>query len=228
MKLSVAEKASVDKVVVEKYNVAWFKLAEFVVRKEKERALGVYKLLSHSLPDDAFAAQLEGDLFMAFNDEKACDAYHRAAKLYEKSGQHAHAALIYEQIMLIRPENTEYVVQALSLYQSVKNDAKVARCASQLARLLVKQGDFDAQNNLIASLTDWPETLLPVQEACVVALMEFHAAERQLIQDYLTVILQTPGMRSANSKRLALFLAKVSALDSTWHAWACDFLKSHE
>ena len=41
------------------YSVAWFKLAEFVTRKEKERAFGVYRLLSHSIADRAFAAQLE-------------------------------------------------------------------------------------------------------------------------------------------------------------------------
>ena len=68
-----------------KFNVAWFKLAEFVGRKEKERALGVYRLLSHSLPDDAFAAQLRGRFLMAFYDEKAVDAYVKAARLYEKN-----------------------------------------------------------------------------------------------------------------------------------------------
>jgi predicted negative regulator of RcsB-dependent stress response len=99
MKIAVAEKVLLDKNPVDKFNVAWFKLAEFVGRKEKERALSVYRLLSHSLPDDAFAAQLEGDLFLAFcDDERAVDAYQKAARLYEKNGQYDHAALLAVKI----------------------------------------------------------------------------------------------------------------------------------
>ena len=52
----------------DKYNVAWFKLAECVARGEKEKALGVYRLLVHSLDEPAFIRQLEGDLLLAFKD----------------------------------------------------------------------------------------------------------------------------------------------------------------
>jgi tetratricopeptide (TPR) repeat protein len=127
-----------DKGPVEKFNVAWFKLAEFVGRKEKERALSVYRLLSHSLPDDAFAAQLEGDLLMAFLDEKAVDAYQKAARLYEKNGQCDHAAFLYEQMLVLKPENKEFLVQALRLYELIDNDVKIARCATQLTRLFAE------------------------------------------------------------------------------------------
>ena len=138
MKLSGAEKVSLDQFPLEKYNVAWFKLAEFVGRKEKERAISVYKLLAHSLPNEAFAAQLEGDLFLAFHDEKALELYQKAAILYEKSGQIAHAALMYEKMLTMQPDNKEYITQALKLYEVIQNDVKIAYCASQLARLLVK------------------------------------------------------------------------------------------
>ncbi len=53
-----------------KYTIAWFKLAECVSRGEKERALGVYRLLSHSLDDSALVCQLEGDIFLSFNDKQ--------------------------------------------------------------------------------------------------------------------------------------------------------------
>lgn len=138
MKLSGAEKVSLDQFPLEKYNVAWFKLAEFVTRKEKERALSVYRLLAHSLPNEAFAAQLEGDLFHAFHDEKALGVYQKAANLYEISGQIAHAALMYEKMLMMQPDNKEYLTQALKLYEIIQNDVKIAYCASQLARLLVK------------------------------------------------------------------------------------------
>ncbi len=82
----------------EKCNVAWFKLAEFVGRKEKERALAVYRLLAYSLSNDAFTAQLEGDLLLAFEDAKAFELYDRAARLYERNGQHEHAAHLDHKI----------------------------------------------------------------------------------------------------------------------------------
>jgi tetratricopeptide (TPR) repeat protein len=226
MKLSVAEKVPVDKIAVEKFNVAWFKLAEFVGRKEKERALGVYRLLSHSLPDDAFAAQLEGDLFMAFHDEKALDAYQRSAKLYEKNGQLTHAAFIYEQMILIKPENREYLIQALKLYEVVKNDAKVVRCASQLARILIKNGAFDAHQELMTNLVCAPEYQLYAQEWSVIALIEFQPEQQQLIQDYLIVIVRALESVLEDTKRLTLFLAKLSALDTIWYEYSYQLLKS--
>ncbi len=227
MKQSVVEKSLVDNIPFDKFNVAWFKLAEFVGRKEKERALGVYKLLSHSLLDDAFAAQLEGDLFMAFHDEKAVDAYQRAAKLYEKNGQLAHAALVYEQMMAIQPENKEYLIQALKLYEAIKNDVKIARCASQLARIMIKNNSLDLLNDLMATLSCATEHQLYVQQACITALIEFQPSEQQLIQDYLSCVVH--GLESSidYQKQFSLFFAKLSALDITWYERACQLLKAN-
>jgi hypothetical protein len=39
--------------------VAWFKLADLITRKEKEKALNLYRLLSHSFEDRAYALQVE-------------------------------------------------------------------------------------------------------------------------------------------------------------------------
>src|SRR3990172_10433854 len=79
--------SAMRQVPAEKYNIAWFKLAEFVARGEKERALGIYRLLIHSFDDKAFSYQLEGDLLSAFNDESARDKYLSAAQLYHKEGR---------------------------------------------------------------------------------------------------------------------------------------------
>jgi len=98
----------------EKYNIAWFKLAEFVIRKEKERALYMYRLLVHSLPDEAFAAQLEGDLLHSFNDPKAFDCYVRAAIMYQKKGKHIEAIALYENLMIISGSQ-EYSLKLLSI-----------------------------------------------------------------------------------------------------------------
>ena len=78
-----------------KYNIAWFKLAECVSRGEKERALGVYRLLSHSLDDEAFVYQLEGDILLAFGDSLgAIQRYVYALQTYKRYTRFVEAAAI--------------------------------------------------------------------------------------------------------------------------------------
>lgn len=80
-------------------SVAWFKLAEFVMRGEKERALSIHRLLSHSLPNKALVAQLEGDLLASFNDTRALDSYKRAVELYSGGGNYMHIFSLYQDII---------------------------------------------------------------------------------------------------------------------------------
>lgn len=76
-------------------SIAWFKLAEFVSRGEKERALGIYRLLSYSITDAALNAQLEGDILIAFSDERALESYHKAILLYNRAQQPMHLFPLY-------------------------------------------------------------------------------------------------------------------------------------
>jgi len=137
----------------EKFNVAWFKLAEFVGRKEKERALTLYRLLVHSLPDGAFAAQLEGDLLLAFKDDKAIEAYKRSAQLYEDAGRYMEAALIYEQLVSLMPQSCEIFQRMLNVYKIVAHEFKIVRCAATLIRLLLQKDQAHKAQQIIASLT---------------------------------------------------------------------------
>lgn len=79
-------------------SIAWFKLAEFVGRKEKERALYLFRLLVHSISDAALVAQLEGDLLAAFGDEKAVDSYEKAMRAYIATARLSDARLLFERI----------------------------------------------------------------------------------------------------------------------------------
>ena len=101
----------------EKYNIAWFKLSECVARGEKERALGVYRLLSHSIDDAAFAAQLEGDLLLAFNDDGAMEKYCDAAKLYKKKQRFVEAAAVYEHLLTLQSEVDDHILNLILLYE---------------------------------------------------------------------------------------------------------------
>jgi tetratricopeptide (TPR) repeat protein len=125
----------------DKFNIAWFKLAEFVARKEKERAFGIYRLLVHSLPHSALAAQLEGDLFLAFNDEKAVSCYIKAAELYHQDGKIIQAIAIYEHCITLfsnnlsdTPENKLLIQtcfhQAIKLYGLQENNYKLSKTIS--------------------------------------------------------------------------------------------------
>lgn len=81
-----------------KCSIAWFKLAEFTNRREKERALLFYRLLVHSINDEAVACQLEGDLYAAFNDSRALDCYRRAARMYTQMNKAEYAEILYQII----------------------------------------------------------------------------------------------------------------------------------
>ncbi len=86
----------------DKYSIAWFKIAEYVSRGEKERALGVYRLLSHSFNDDAIAKQLEADIYLACNEkERAIGLYKQAAELYKKSKRSTEATAIDEHLAVL-------------------------------------------------------------------------------------------------------------------------------
>lgn len=136
----------------ENSNVAWFKLAEFVGRKERERAFGVYRLLAHSLPDEALSAQLEGDLFFAFNDDRALVSYTKAARSYEKQGKWLQAALLYEHMLAHMPSNQETLVSMLKVYQEIGNDTKITSCITKLVKILVAKGRAEQAQELLADI----------------------------------------------------------------------------
>ena len=61
-------------------SLAWFKLADLIARGEREKALNVFRLLSHSLQDRAYSLQLEGDLLWYLDDKNFTEKYARFNK----------------------------------------------------------------------------------------------------------------------------------------------------
>jgi len=102
-----------------KYSIAWFKLAECIARKEKERALAVYRLLSHSIDDEALAVHLEGDILLSFDDQVALVKYKKAVELYQKQGRTAPAVGICEHITLLQPQDIWALQKLVELYQKM-------------------------------------------------------------------------------------------------------------
>jgi hypothetical protein len=125
-------------VLSDKYNIAWFKLAECIARGEKERALGVYRLLSHSLGDIAFANQLEGDILLFFNDINAIQKYNQAAHLYVQDARILQAAAVYEHLIELDPEDTASRKLLIDLYKQVDFFEKMHAHINTLCKIAIK------------------------------------------------------------------------------------------
>jgi hypothetical protein len=124
----------------DKYNVAWFKLADFVVRGEKERAMGMYRLLMHSIDDKALALQLEGDLLLSFNDEVAQERYRAAALTYIADNRLMEAAAVYEHMITCKTCTNEDLRQLVQVYQELGRYTRLAIHLHELCgRLVVNQ-----------------------------------------------------------------------------------------
>jgi len=108
-----------------KRNVAWFTLAECVSRGEKERALGVYRLLSHSLDDSAVIAQLEGDLLWAFNDKAALDKYYVAATRYQHDGRYREALAVLEHSRTLSSTSRYCLERLIELAVLIHNEERL-------------------------------------------------------------------------------------------------------
>jgi hypothetical protein len=104
----------------EKYTIAWFKLAECVSRGDKERALGVYRLLSHSIASHALRAQLEGDIWLSFGElENAITHYREAAHQYRLNKQLVEAVSVFQHLQLLDPLCAFYKTAVQELHQQL-------------------------------------------------------------------------------------------------------------
>jgi tetratricopeptide (TPR) repeat protein len=132
-----------------KYNVAWFKLAEFIARGEKERAMGLYKLLSHSFDDYALGFQLAGDILLAFNDKEGLEKYKQAAELYRTQGRLLEAVGLYEQLSLLVPDDALYYTPLIDLSIELSCWKQVEENYIRIITNLVKKNEHVAARDFI-------------------------------------------------------------------------------
>lgn len=121
-----------------KSSLAWFKLAEFVSRGERERALSVYRLLMHTVDDPAFAKQLEGDLLSSFEQPGAFDSYMHAIELYRKNNKTAQAMAICEQVVRAFPTQPLFLDKLIELYQELPHSTRIYLAFGHLIEPLVQ------------------------------------------------------------------------------------------
>ena len=149
-------------------------MADCIARGEKERALGVYRLLAHSLDDSALASQLLGDILRSFQDEKAFEKYIHAAELYRTQGRLLEAAAVYEHLSCLDRENVGYRHQMIELYQQLNIRSKVAEYVKELLQWLLKKDE-------------WKKGIEVVMEFETAGDLPFTAALHEQILFYLAV-----------------------------------------
>lgn len=127
-------------VLLEKQSVAWFRLAECVGRGEKERALGLLRLLTHSFENLAFTKQLEADILSFFEDEQAFVQYIHAAHLYYTEGNVFEASAVYEKILALE-QRSEFLERAIDLSMELKDHKRSALYQQKLCKLFLAKGE---------------------------------------------------------------------------------------
>ena len=209
----------------DKYNVAWFTLAECVSRGEKVRALGVYRLLAHSIEDTAFRRQLEGDILLAFQDkDDAIAKYKDAAFLYQKSGKHLEAVAVYEHLRDLEPEKFDYLNILIELYTHLRINSKATANLKQLFEVQLHRHDFVAAEQTLAtldSLLDNAQTAAQHQQITFALIHDEFHDQAQVLRH---VKASVSGFLQGNDNRaLQKFLSTLEALNPSYaiEAYRC-------
>lgn len=212
----------------QKSNLAWFKLADFVVKGEKERALGVYKLLTHSVPDKAFCCQLEADIFLAFGDEQAIDKYHAAANLYKKQGLYYKAIAVYEYVSLYM-QDASILEALLDVYVHLKQFPEACATFARFADIQLVHDNFGSVMNTLHLLTLHHSSHVAgnLYAAFVFVLIKHQVSSKQ-VQFYIKHALDSFCEQKHPQADVQWFLEKLLDCDETMydfaHAYSKNFL----
>lgn len=210
----------------EKYSLAWFKLAECVARREKERALGVLRLLVHSLEDNALAYQLKGDVFLSFDEtDDAIEFYKQAAEEYYKKEHILEAAGIYEHLVFLVPNSKEYVSAVVRLYKRLGMKDKVANGLLSLYNIWIQEKSWSKAYDALLEFMEIDfssKSLALVQKFVINAVTHKYFDEqknRKIISLHLDYL-----VKDKLSSHTTQFLASLKAVDNSLNEFACEYI----
>ena len=139
----------------DKYTIAWFKIAECVARREREKALGVYRLLSHSIDDKGLVKQLEGDILLSFNEvEGAIERYVHAVEIYKKNSHYLQAAAVCEQILLLAPSVWHHKITIIILYEQLCKQDLINKHVEHALNMFVQSNNNKSLQQFLADLRE--------------------------------------------------------------------------
>lgn len=207
------------------HNIAWFKLADIVSRGEKERALSVYKLLMHSIADQAFAYQLEGDILLAFDDNMAIDRYHAAANIYKKHRDYQKAIAVYEHISLYKSDLAT-LEALLDVYSMLGDQTGIISSYYRFAIIAIQQKNFGLLiNTLHTYLMTANITLQAELYGYTFFALLFHDVENPQIKMYLFQALDS-YLKVQDAHVLTRFMAKLKVSHEDFYEKAEKILQN--
>lgn len=213
-------------VSLEKQSIAWFKLAECIGRGEKERALSLLRLLTHSLESNQpFIKQLEGDILSFFEDDQALSEYVKAAHMYQQEGKTIEASAVYEKLIALE-QKVEFLEKIVSLYTQLKDAKKVVYYQKKWCLELLQKGSVA---KAIGVLKQCDEELdggdqIDIYKKVIFAAITHKYAQQKVVTSYLHKTLDGL-LRFGSEKELQTFLSDLKALNAMWHKDAVDHLK---
>lgn len=202
----------------DKYNVAWFTLAECIARGEKVRALGVYRLLSHSIENVAFARQLEGDIWMAFADkEQAKTKYQEAATLYRTSGKLRESAAVKEHLHDLDPENIDNLIHLIGIYRQLQDATKMCEHLTSLFRLYMLKNQISQAQSILEELDSLTAAnhVAELHQQMLFALIRDENHSKEMAYTHLKAAIQGFA-HNENPHALQRFLSSLEALNEQY------------
>ncbi len=210
----------------DKYSVAWFKLAEIVTRGEKERAMGMFRLLMHSIDNQALAYQLEGDLLLSFEDVQAIDCYNKAADLYIDEKKYIQASSIYEHLLSLDPESVVFTEKLVDIYQKLEQNDKIFFYFRKLISLLTNKNKLDDART---AMNQFQHLASPLEKAMVSQLDLLakigssnydNKAKTKMLHETIDLFLEV-----SNSHHLNTFLAQLENSYKEFYTQALKYLE---
>jgi len=210
------------------YSIAWFKIADCVMRGEKERALGVHRLLTHSLSDNALASQLEGDIMFACGDiEHALQAYNNAAEKYKALQRYEQAAGVYEHMLLLKSADGFLYSALLRVYSAAGIMQHVVRTAVLYVEFLKNSTDTVLMKKVVEEVV--PVLNVSLQAALARQLLELdflETTETVLFQKYLIAVAIKAYNETADKLKIQDFIEYLKQHKPALVEYALEYTKT--
>lgn len=203
----------------ERSSIAWFRLEEFVARRERERALSVYRLLGYSWNDDAYSLKLGADLMRAFQDfERAMALYQESASAYEQMDRIAAAAFVYERALSMPVQGcTHAALKMVALFDLLNLQFKIAQHCSLVIEHLLVNSDPEAARRVIMQWAFSPETAARLLERLV--LIAIQMKQHRKWHEYLVAAYVTDFHEQ--DAYIVPFMHQLERLDGALYKFAC-------
>lgn len=209
-----------------KHTVAWFKIAEFVSRGEKERALALYRLLAHAIDDPAFVQQLEGDILLSFNDDAAFEHYAVSAQLYAKQGKSSEAAAVYEHLITLAPASDEKLQTLIDLYKQLPKVSRTYGATQLLLRNLMSRGQFEKVSTALQQLDEVALDFGMIHQELVAAWLNEENPPTEPLKLHVKKIIDF-YFQAKQQKALQTFLMTLKMLHALLYQEACFYMQDN-